>query len=161
MVRTSEEFQVLRIINTPAGLSYEGTPVSMVGASITVMPLLTDVAEIPGESQIGWYDIQTGEIEALPAEETQALHTGDETQPVPTIDANWLARVLATYLQESAVRRLAQSVGSAAPSEDLRQDWLHQLVDKYAAQAKAYDLLVMALNAYQADVQEANQPEAS
>ena len=38
MIRTNEEFHVVRIATTPVGLSYEGTPTSMLGTGATVMP---------------------------------------------------------------------------------------------------------------------------
>jgi DEAD/DEAH box helicase domain-containing protein len=158
MVRTSEEFQVVRILNTPGGLSYEGTPVSMVGASITVMPLLSDVAEIPGESQVGWYDIVSGEIEALPVDETQVLHPGDATLPAPEIDPDWLARVLATYLHEGAVERLAQVAHSQAPGSEQRVEWLRQLARSYTARGEGLAFLSMALDAHHAEVLDRSQP---
>ena len=36
-----------------ADLSYEGVPSSLEGSGAATMPLLMDVAEIPGESQVG------------------------------------------------------------------------------------------------------------
>lgn len=158
MVRTSEEFQVLRILNTPAGLSYEGTPVSLVGASITVMPLLTDVAEIPGESQVGWYDIETGQIEAFPAEGTLALRAAGDPQAAPLIDPAWLARVLATYFSESATANLAQHVGIYPPANDERADWFLTLAQEYARRGALIELLSGALSVYRGEVLVRNQP---
>lgn len=117
MVRTNEEFHVLRIANTPAGLSYEGTPISMMGTGASVMPLLSDVAEIPGESQVGWYDLQTGDIEPAAAEETVHLRITGAPEPAAVVDAEWLRRMLATYFDRDALAQLAGLRGTA-PVED-------------------------------------------
>lgn len=107
MIRTNEEFHVLRILNTPAGLSYEGTPVSMIGTGASVMPLLMDVAEIPGESQVGWYDIETGSVEAAATGEGAVLRPhGAPGQPEP-LDSAWLAHALSAYFDDEALTRLA------------------------------------------------------
>ena len=100
MVRTNEEFHVMRIATTPAGLSYEGTPVSMLGTGASVMPLLTDVTEIPGESDLGWYDLQTGEIEPALTAETVQVRVNGAPQPPPLVDPLWLRRILTIYFNE-------------------------------------------------------------
>ncbi len=92
MVRTNEEFYVLRILNTPVGLSYEGTPTSMLGTSASIMPLLADVAEIPGESDTGWYDIQTGEIQPIGQVEGTALRAVEPAGEMPPPDADLAAQ---------------------------------------------------------------------
>lgn len=107
MVRTNEEFYVLRILNTPVGLSYEGTPTSMLGTSASVMPLLADVAEIPGESEAGWYNLETGEIEPVGSLEGATLRASGLAQESPPPDPAWLRGVLATYHPEEALQRLA------------------------------------------------------
>jgi DEAD/DEAH box helicase domain-containing protein len=96
MVRTNEEFQVLRILNTPVGLSYEGTPASMQGSGASVMPLLSDVAEIPGESLVGWYDLENGALEPA-AQETALVRLEGSPEPPPPVDVDWLRRMLAVY----------------------------------------------------------------
>jgi hypothetical protein len=141
MVRTNEEFHVLRIATTPAGLSYEGTPISMMGTGASVMPLLSDVAEIPGESLVGWYDLQTGEIESTPGSETvQLRETG--TQPPPQVDPAWLRRVLAVYFEDAPLARLVERRG-AVPSGGKPA-----LVEALLSTWPALELLDTALEAY-------------
>jgi DEAD/DEAH box helicase domain-containing protein len=111
MVRTNEEFHVMRILNTPAGLSYEGTPASMVGTGASMMPLLSDVAEIPGESQAGWYEIATGALEPASAGEDGVTIRVGAPQPPPEPDPDWLRRVLSVYFDPPALARLAQTPG--------------------------------------------------
>jgi DEAD/DEAH box helicase domain-containing protein len=142
MVRTNEEFHVLRILKTPAGLSYEGTPTSMLGSSASLMPLLTDVAEIPGESEMGWYDVENGVIE--PAEQSDAAvfgPLGRET-PAAAIDPAWLSGLLATYLDEESLTQLArqQSVDAGGDRD--------QRIDRLSTRCPAEDLLDAALSVY-------------
>ena len=67
LLRSNEEFRVVRLMQTPMGLCYEGVPASLsANVATTVMPHLIDVAEIPGESQMGLYDPASGALEALP-----------------------------------------------------------------------------------------------
>jgi DEAD/DEAH box helicase domain-containing protein len=127
MVRTSEEFQVSRVLNTPAGLSYEGTPLSMAGANISVMPLLSDVAEIPGESQVGWYNIENEIIELAQAEENLSLRPVGPQLAAPEIDPVWLARVLSTYIDRSFAQRVAQETGAPFHNQDDLSRWLEKL----------------------------------
>jgi hypothetical protein len=158
MIRTSEEFQVVQILNTPAGLSYEGTPVSMAGAAITVMPLLTDVVEIPGESQVGWYDVETGQIEPLPAEDAQALHLAGEQQAAPQIDPAWLAKIFVTYFNDNVVARISLQTGVAYQTGSERVAWLLALVQEYATRGALLDLLMGVLAVYRQEVSDRNQP---
>ena len=117
MVRTSEEFHVQRIFKSPNGLMYEGTPASMMGTSASVMPLLSDVVEVPGESQVGWYHVETGEMEAAGGLENVQLAPTGESAPLPGIDPGWLRRVLAAYFDEQSLVRLAERFGIAAQGE--------------------------------------------
>jgi DEAD/DEAH box helicase domain-containing protein len=112
MARTSEEFMVKRILNTPAGLSYEGTPAAMMGTAISYMPLLSDVVEIPGESKVGWYDIHTEAIEPIYAED----HL--ETQVVET-----QAAMLDRSAQAAALAEIAANV---ARSEQIAHEKMEQ-----------------------------------
>lgn len=67
LLRSNEEFRVVRLMQTPMGPCYEGVPASLsANVATTVMPYLIDVAEIPGESQMGLYDPATGVLEVLP-----------------------------------------------------------------------------------------------
>jgi len=129
MVRTNEEFYVLHILNTPVGLSYEGTPVSMLGNSATVMPLLNDVAEIPGESENGWYDIETGAVEPAGPVEGAALQPDGPTQPQPAPDPGWLRGVLATYHAEEDLQRLGARMKVKLPPAAAREELAAALVE--------------------------------
>lgn len=109
LMRTSEEFRILRVISMPKGLSYEGVPATMEGSSAATMPLLTDVAEIPGESEVGLYDLETGEITPLL---DGALRLEPEAGGVRVeVDRVFLATALGTHLQESTLTRLAEMLG--------------------------------------------------
>lgn len=118
MVRTSEEFHVQRIFKSPNGLMYEGTPASMMGTSASVMPLLTDVVEVPGESQVGWYNVETGEVEAAGGLENARLAPTGEIETLAGIDPGWLRRVLAAYFDDASLTLLAERVGLAITGEE-------------------------------------------
>ena len=79
LLRSSEEFRVLRIVQMPGGLSYEGIPSSLEGSGGATMALLMDVADIPGESQPGCYDPATGKIEPL-AESTLGFFASEDEE---------------------------------------------------------------------------------
>jgi len=67
LLRSNEEFRVVRLMQTPLGVCYEGVPASLsASAATTVMPMMNDVAEIPGESRMGLYDPNNGVLEAFP-----------------------------------------------------------------------------------------------
>ncbi|MBE0699296.1 MAG: hypothetical protein IH586_20425, partial [Anaerolineaceae bacterium] len=117
MVRTNEEFYVLRILKTPVGLSYEGTPTSMLGTSASVMPLLTDVAEIPGESEAGWYDVETGEIEPAASLEGTALRPIGDPHPPIAPEPAWLHNILATYYSDEELKRIGERLGVEVSGE--------------------------------------------
>jgi DEAD/DEAH box helicase domain-containing protein len=108
LLRSSEEFRVLRIVQMPGGLSYEGIPSSLEGSGAATMPLLMDVAEIPGESQVGCYDPSTGKIEPL-AESTMGFIAG-ANEEMTTLDPDVLANSLAMHLEENHLSRLAESM---------------------------------------------------
>lgn len=117
MVRTNEEFEVIRILKTPAGISYEGTPASLQGTGASVMPLITDVAEIPGETEAGWYNIQTGAIEPAGVESTQVYVSGSGEPPVE-VDEDWLQHILAVYLTSDQLTQIAVQYGISAASHE-------------------------------------------
>jgi len=142
MVRTNEEFHVMRIATTPAGLSYEGTPISMVGTGASVMPLLSDVAEIPGESQSGWYNLQTGEIEPAATLDALRMQSGGAPQPPPAVDSSWLRRMLGTYFDQAALVRLADMRG--LPASGAKAALVDALLKEWQPQA----LLDAALRVY-------------
>ena len=105
----------LENIETPVGLSYEGTPHPMMGTSASVMPLLSDVAEIPGESDVGWYDVETGEIEPATLLEGVDLRPSGNSFPPPEPDPAWLQRMILTYLDDPMVKNLAARLGVKYP----------------------------------------------
>ncbi len=111
MVRTNEEFRVIRILNTPMGISYEGTPASMEGSGASVMPLLADVAEVPGESLVGWYDVQTGAVEPAAPADVLRLRPSAPPEALPALDADWLQKVLSVYGSGESLRGVASRVG--------------------------------------------------
>ncbi len=149
MIRTNEEFLVQRILKTPAGLSYEGTPTSMAGAAISVMPLLTDVAEIPGESSVGWYDVMSGDLETILSEETlQVLPAGDvEASPLP--DVAWLTHLFIRYFDALLTQRLSSQLDSPLPAESSLEVWLQDTFTR----TNSSDLLLALLDVYQHEVE--------
>lgn len=118
LLRTSEEFRVLRVLHMPGGLSYEGVPSSMEGSGAATMPLLADVAEIPGESQVGLYDPLSGELTAQP-EAVLGLQA-DSGGITVEIANEFLASSLATHLGAPALRRLAGTLGLDVGEEEGR-----------------------------------------
>lgn len=83
LMRTHEEFLVQRLVTFGGNLCYEGVPASMAASAASSMPQVIDVAEIPGESQIGWYDPQTQTIEPAPVEPVQLSAEMGEMLPPP------------------------------------------------------------------------------
>ena len=77
LLRSHEELQVVRVLQTPSGLCYEGIPSSMSGSGATIMPQVLDVAEIPGESQIGYYSPESGVVKPLVAGEEEWARIAD------------------------------------------------------------------------------------
>ncbi len=147
MVRTNEEFHIMRILNTPAGLSYEGTPASMMGSGASMMPLLTDVAEIPGESTMGWYDLQTGEVEPAETAEGIQVRATHEIQPPAPIAAAWLEHVLSVYFDDAALDLLAERIVVVSPTAG-RAEKVAGLMDA----ASPAELLEAALDIYLSEI---------
>ncbi len=109
LLRSSEEFRVLRIVQMPGGLSYEGIPSSLEGSGAATMPLLMDVAEIPGESQVGCYDPSTGKIEPL-AESTLGFVPGI-SEDMAVLNPQALVTSLGMHLEENHLQVLAGRMG--------------------------------------------------
>ena len=109
LLRSNEEFRVVRMMPTPMGLCYEGVPASLSGnASTTVMPQLIDVAEIPGESRMGLYDPASGVLEALPELGLSLDYQTKETlQQAPSLEAGLAAERLAEHRNASRLLKLA------------------------------------------------------
>lgn|GEM_PF-233463 len=150
MVRTNEEFHVLRIIQTPAGLHYEGTPASMLGTSASVMPLLSDVAEIPGESQVGWYDIQSETVEAASGGEDLYFRPEGPAEQLAEVDVEWLRNALSAYLDGELLASLADQL-SAWTGDVLEQEAERvALIDKLITACPAVELVLAALESYTA-----------
>ena len=94
LTRNNEEFLVERIFYTPTGLRYEGKGM-LFDPTAALTPLVEHVAEVPGESRIGYYNLITGKIEEagenIPTEDitNEAQEEGEEEvaqvgeQPVP------------------------------------------------------------------------------
>jgi hypothetical protein len=151
MVRTNEEFHVINILNTPAGLSYEGTPVSMLGTAASVMPLLSDVAEIPGESAVGWYDVESGVVEPAGQLESAHLQPDGTSQPAPQVPADWLNRALAIYFNDEMLMNLNQRFGARLAGEQLETD-KPSFTAALVKHANPADLLAAALELYVANI---------
>jgi DEAD/DEAH box helicase domain-containing protein len=86
LLRSHEELQVVRVIQTPSGLCYEGVSSSMSGSGATIMPLVQDVVEVPGESQMGTFIAETGEVKPL-AVAAEGWSQLDEIPPFGTDEA--------------------------------------------------------------------------
>lgn len=144
MVRTNEEFHVLRIIQTPTGLHYEGTPASMLGTSASVMPLLSDVAEIPGESLVGWYDIQDETVEAASGGEDLHFRPEGSAEQLAELDVEWLRNALSAYLDDELLASLANQL-DAWTGDALERD---ALIEKLITACPAVELVLAALERY-------------
>jgi DEAD/DEAH box helicase domain-containing protein len=142
MVRTNEEFHVMRVVKTPAGLSYEGTPDSMVGTGASVMPLLTDVAEVPGESVVGWYAVDTGTIEPAEALESAQVRVSGEVRPAGKAEVVWLRHALSVYFAEDLLPKVAEQTGGGAGMERA------EMIEALLARRPAKDLLDAMLSVY-------------
>jgi DEAD/DEAH box helicase domain-containing protein len=142
MVRTNEEFHVMRVVQTPAGLSYEGTPDSMVGTGASVMPLLTDVAEVPGESVVGWYEVDTGTIEPAESLESAQVRVSGETQPGGKAEMTWLRHALSVYFDDNLLGKIAGQTGVGVGLECA--EMIEALLDRLPAN----DLLGAMLSVY-------------
>jgi hypothetical protein len=146
MVRTNEEFHVLRVLKTPAGLSYEGTPDSMLGMGASVMPLLTDVAEVPGESVVGWYEVDTGSIEPAEALESAQVRVSGDAQPAGQAEIGWLRHALSVYFADGLLGQAAEKTGIGAGME--RAEMIEALLDRQPLN----DLLDAMLSVYLAEI---------
>jgi DEAD/DEAH box helicase domain-containing protein len=108
LLRSSEEFRVIGVVRMPNGVSYEGVPASLEGSSAATMPLLSDVAEIPGESQVASYNPLTEAIEPLAESQLGlSVEPGEETVQ---IEAEPIADSLSMHLEVSALTNLAEEL---------------------------------------------------
>lgn len=148
MIRTNEEFLVERIIQTPVGLSYEGTPVSMLGSGISVMPLLSDVVEIPGESQLGWYDVGSGACEIDPFQNNLAITSAGLTTQSPEVDPDWLTMQIMTYFNDKLYDLFTTQLGWKDQDSTTRLERVSNLVDNYKHEGQLSDLLLSILRFY-------------
>nr|HMN60395.1 hypothetical protein [Anaerolinea sp.] len=138
LLRSSEEFRVLRIVQMPGGLSYEGIPSSLEGTGAATMPLLMDVAEIPGESHVGCYDPQTGRIEALTESALGfSLSLDEEKTPV---NGDLLAGSLAMHLEERQLALLAEDLLLDGQGITGRAERARVIVEACLAQSRLGDL---------------------
>ncbi len=116
LMRTHEEFLVQRLVTFGGNLCYEGVPASMAASAASSMPQVIDVAEIPGESQIGWYDPITQTIEPAPVETVQLSAEEGDILPPPDISL---------LLQRLSVGQTVPPPDSAAlTSVDALRDYL-------------------------------------
>lgn len=73
----NEEFFVDRVFLTPDGLRYEGKTSRQ--KTERMVPLVENVKEIPGESEIGYYNFSAGLVEKLSAKQIKAIEEENET----------------------------------------------------------------------------------
>jgi DEAD/DEAH box helicase domain-containing protein len=69
ITRANEEAKIIRVFVHPvSGLCYRVEYDGMIPQEeLDIIMPIQNVAEIPGESQVGWYDYQTGDVlEKLP-----------------------------------------------------------------------------------------------
>jgi len=63
--RNNEEFEVEDVVFSPqiSGLAYRGRYLSTTGDTVKDIVAIDSLAQVPGESRIGQYNLNTGEIE--------------------------------------------------------------------------------------------------
>lgn len=102
------------------------------------MPLLMDVAEIPGESHVGCYDPQTGRIEALTESALGfSLSLDEEETPV---NGDLLAGSLAMHLEERQLVVLADLLGLGEQGIAGRAERARGIVEACLEQSRLGDL---------------------
>jgi DEAD/DEAH box helicase domain-containing protein len=126
LLRSSEEFHVVRIIQLPGAVCYEGIPASLTGSAATIMPQLLDVAEIPGESLMGLYYPDSGKIEEIPLNGNELV--GEEITE-PALDTVRIGAILAEQLNETQIAALAQQFGVRLPAGSAKLKQASALVD--------------------------------
>lgn len=126
LLRSSEEFRIQGVVQMPNGLSYEGVPASLEGSSASTMPLLIDVAEIPGESEVGTYDPATGKIDPLP--EAALGLVSAPAKLTHRLDQAVIAGSLASHLDENRLLLMAQDLGLSIEGETNRLVLAEQIV---------------------------------
>jgi len=150
LLRSNEEFRVVRLMQTPMGLCYEGVPASLSSnVATTIMPNLIDVAEIPGESQMGLYDPATGVLEALPEAGYNLGYVeaeGEEGATSGLFDRQLAAERLAAHRDTAKLARLAVRLGlEINPGGLSRIDMARKIVENVELRA-----LLQALTAKEA-----------
>jgi DEAD/DEAH box helicase domain-containing protein len=128
LLRSSEEFRVVRIIHLPGSICYEGIPASMAGTAATVMPQLADVAEIPGESHVGLYYPESGVLEVIEDGAAELAPIAEEAPFQPAVDAHRLASILTVHLDIAQLRRLGSEFSLDLARVDERGDAAQALV---------------------------------
>lgn len=112
LLRSNEEFRVVRLVQTPMGACYEGVPASLSAAAATTsMPQLIDVAEIPGESRMGLYDPASGVIEPLPAGVIALMPQPGEEPSGAIYSPDLAAERLAAHCELSRLQGIAVRLG--------------------------------------------------
>ena len=141
LMRSNEEFRVLRLIQTPLGMCYEGVPASLSGSNATtVMPQLSDVAEIPGESRIGLYDSATGVLEALPEAGLSLAVVGTASSEGPIFSQIDAASRLATHFDVSRLVQLGARLGIDLKDAQDRQTAAQQIIRDAPLPALIFEL---------------------
>jgi DEAD/DEAH box helicase domain-containing protein len=111
--RGNEEFLVEGVGLTELGLRYRGVTKSLeyLGGKAVSNPFVSQIAEIPGVSQIGLFNLDTGEIE-------EGLPPGEDTTESETalvlkhehIDTEELKYVLCAHFDENDLERIMKSL---------------------------------------------------
>lgn len=68
-MKDNEEFYVETVFFSPDGLRYRGRHPSDTETTVKITVPVQNLVHVPGESKVGWYDLETGEVledEALP-----------------------------------------------------------------------------------------------
>lgn len=139
MLRTSEEFRVQRVVSMPGGLSYEGVPASMEGSGAATMPLLADVVEIPGESQVGIYDPESGSV--IPYPEVTIGLEPESGSMQSVVDVSSLSRSLSSHLDGDQLRHLAGRLRCEAGADLTREQIAGRLATQCSEAGQLVDLV--------------------
>lgn len=112
LVRNNQDFWIKRVFYTPDGLRYEGFDASFVETKSYLCPLTKDVIEIPGESRMGLYNYNTGQVEELAETiKIRAVRPVQECVETKPIDTAKLHYVLHNFFDESEIAALCGKLG--------------------------------------------------
>jgi len=111
--RDNEEFFVERVFLSRDGLRYEGITDTHLGHLVKTacMPLVSEIVEIPGVSEIGLYNYDTGQIEELPSSvEIRPIPIAATQERQRRIDIEKLRFVLSHHFTESDLIAICQEL---------------------------------------------------